>query len=245
VETRLRQGETLPQAGYNENMGIRTAFVPNEWYHCYNRGVDKRRTYDLVADYDRFLTLLYVCNGDKTVHLSNLRDTALISVLQDEKMDRGEPLVDIAAYCLMPNHTHLILRQLQDNGIPVFMQKVFTAYTMYYNRRHRRTGALFAGVFKSKHLHDDRYLKRAVPYVLLNPAELVAPRWKEGFGAVAHIEKEIRRYTYSSAPEFFGSSRIHSKIVGQGIKEFYDSTPTLRELLTEAQEYYRQAKPAV
>mgnify|MGYP003393715902 CR=1 FL=1 len=127
-------------------MGNRVGFAAGEWYHCYNRGVDKRRTFNLAADYERFLALLYVCNGDRSVQLSDYSKNDLKTVLSNEKINRGEPLVEIATYCLMPNHIHLVLRQVQERGIPLFMQKVFTAYTMYFNRRHNRTGPLFAGI---------------------------------------------------------------------------------------------------
>ena len=229
----------------SHSMGNRVGFAAGEWYHCYNRGVDKRRTFNLAADYERFLALLYVCNGDRSVQLSDYSKNDLKTVLSNEKINRGEPLVEIATYCLMPNHIHLVLRQVQERGIPLFMQKVFTAYTMYFNRRHNRTGPLFAGVFKSKHVHNDAYLKKVVPYVLLNPAELVAPRWKDGIGSVARIKKEIYRYPYSNAQEFFGTPRIHDKIIGQSIKEYYEQTPTLRELLSAAQAYYQEYRPFV
>jgi REP element-mobilizing transposase RayT len=220
-------------------MSIRTPLICEEWYHCYNRGVEKRKTYMLADDYDRFLALLYLCNTTKTFHLSNYRDVALHSILSDPTIDRGELLVEIGAYSLMPNHVHLVLRQMKDGGISLFMQKLFTAYTMYFNKRHYHSGPLFAGVYKSKHIKNDAYLKQVVPYVLLNAAELAEPQWKKGAGTIAIIEKKIREYPYSSLKDFFNTPRAENKLV-VSMDPYYDKKPTLRAMVTLAQQYYRE-----
>src|SRR5438034_785188 len=106
-------------------MASRKSFAPDEWYHCYNRGVDKRKIFDTSSHYERFLSLLYVCDGTKPVRISNLRDTSLYSILNNPSLDRGETLVDIGAYALMPNHIHVILQEARPGGISVFMQKLF------------------------------------------------------------------------------------------------------------------------
>ncbi len=74
-------------------------------------------------------------------------------------LPRGNQLVSIGAYCLMSNHLHLLLREEEESGISLFMQKVSTAYTMYFNRKYKRTGSLFAGRFKAQHAGNDNYLK--------------------------------------------------------------------------------------
>lgn len=219
-------------------MANRVALAPDEWYHCYNRGVDKRIVFKTPADYDRFLAVLFLCNGEKTIHLSNIRDANLHSILLNPTLDRGEPLVDIAAYSLMPNHVHFVLRSQHDGGIARFMQKVFTAYTMYFNKRQHRTGALFAGTYKAKHVYDDRYLKRLIPYVLLNAADIAEPRWRED--TVAFNEKKLLSYPYASLPDFLHISRPEGKIVSSSIHEYYETTPSLKEIITEARLFYRE-----
>ncbi|KKT80846.1 MAG: Transposase, partial [Parcubacteria group bacterium GW2011_GWF2_44_8b] len=67
-------------------------------------------------------------------------------------------MVDIGAYCLMPNHFHLLVRERNEKGISLFMQKLITAYTMYFNDKYRRKGRLFESSYKSIHAADDRYL---------------------------------------------------------------------------------------
>src|SRR3989344_3604281 len=89
-----------------------------EWYHCFNRGVDKRNLFDNEYDANRFLMLLYLANGTEHVGLYNVEKPRLADVLSD---DRGTPIVAIGAYCLMPNHYHLLLKEITEGGITSFM----------------------------------------------------------------------------------------------------------------------------
>lgn len=218
----------------------RTLMGTGEWYHCYNRGVDKRCVFESTSDYERFLVLLYLCNGTKNVRPSDRRDPTLQKVLKDTSIDRGKPLVEVGAYSLMPNHPHLILREIHPGGIAIFIQKMFTGYTMYFNLKNTRTGSLFAGSYKARHVDDDTYAKHLIAYVLLNPVELFEPEWKSGIGDVNFLEKKLTEYPYSSLPDFFGIERLENKIVSKGLQELYDELPTLKDLLNDFQAYYRE-----
>ena len=221
-------------------MSYRIPFAPNEWYHCYNRGVDKRKTFQTKNDYERFLTLMYIGNSSNSIHLSNLPSTKLYDVLSSNTLDRGEPLVEIGTYSLMPNHFHFLLKEIREGGIPVFMQKVFTGYTMYFNKKNQRTGALVAGPFKSKHIPDDRYIKKLISYIHLNPIELFEPEWKEGVGNLSKIEEYLLSFPYSGLQEFLGLERLENKIVGNSLPLLFDSKPTTLEILEDAKEYYEE-----
>ncbi|OGG53222.1 hypothetical protein A2851_02850 [Candidatus Kaiserbacteria bacterium RIFCSPHIGHO2_01_FULL_53_29] len=223
-------------------MATRAPCVTDEWYHCYNRGVDKRVVFRHTRDYERFLALLYTSNGRKSEAMSSRFNLDLRSILA-EKDDRGDPLVDMAVYCLMPSHVHLVVKQLVDGGIAKFMQKVFTAYTMYFNSRSARTGALFAGTYKAKHIDDDRYLKCVVPYVLLNPIELFQPKWREGARDLVAAEKQLSEYQFSSAISFVGGESLTTKITGTGIRDYYDRLPSLMQMLQDATEYHKEYSP--
>ena len=144
----------------------------------------------------------------------------------------------------MPNHFHLVCREVRDKGIATFMQKVCTGYTMFFNKKQQRTGALLAGTFKSKHVEDDRYFKKVVSYVLLNHAELFEPKWKEGKGDIKLLGEKILQYPYSSLPDFFGTPRLQGSIVSN-LSEYYDKKPSLSELVCEAHEYYEEHSPKV
>jgi REP element-mobilizing transposase RayT len=216
-----------------------------EWYHCYTRGVDKRTVFESPQDYDRFLVHLFVANQTKNIRVSDLADTRLLAVLANPLFTEKVPLVELGAYSLMPNHAHFIVKEIRDGGIATFMQKVFTGYTMYFNNKNQRTGALFSGTFKSKHISDDRYLKQVTPYVLLNPAELFESRWKTGGFSIESIEEKLLSYPYSSLPEFVGHSRPHRIIINNSMKEYFDKIPSFSSMLRTAQEYYQEHTPQV
>lgn len=200
-------------------MGTRAPIGTGEWYHCYNRGFEKMRVFKNDRDYQRFLIALYLCNDTQPMHLRESRGWDLQEVLSEQA--ERETLVDLGAYALMPNHVHFVLRQNRDGGIARYMQKVFTSYTMYINKKYERTGALFAGTFKSKHIPDDLYLKRVIPYVLLNPDRSSdAP--------------------YSSLSDFLGEERIENKIVVD-LSNLYDQKPSLMMMRKEAVVFGREA----
>lgn len=219
-------------------MAERSPFGIDEWYHCYNRGVDKRTVFEDVGDYNRFLLLLYLGNGSVPLHIANLKDKNIRAVLEDTSIERGEPLVEIGAYTLIPNHFHLLLKEIREDGIAMFMQRIFTAFTMYFNKKYERTGALFAGPFKSRHVDDDRYLKQIVSYLHLNAAELFDPKWKDGLGNIEIIQERLVEYPYSSLPDFLGHERPERKILGNSIYELFDTIPTLKEIVNDANAYY-------
>lgn len=218
----------------------RSPFVVGEWYHCFNRGVDKRKVFENASDYERFLSLMYLCNGKKPVQLFNLKEPTLQKILTEQNLERGVPLVEIGVYALMPNHVHFLLKEISDGGIGLFMQKMFTGYTMYFNKKNHRTGALFSGTFKSKYINKDTYLKLVVPYILLNPVELFDSSWKKGKGNTTRIKTKMKTYPYSSFPDFFGKKRLENKIVGNSLSEYYDSVPSLEEMIRDASDYYRE-----
>ena len=221
-------------------MATRAPLSVGEWYHCYNRGFEKSKTYRSSRDYHRFLLLMYLSNGEVPVHIREKQGWNLYETLQDSTLERGRPLVEIGAYTLMGNHFHLILKEIRDGGIALFMQKLCTGYTMYFNKKYERTGALFGGTFKSKHLYDDLYLKKAVSYVFLNPLELFEPRWKDGLGNLAALERRLQEYPYTSLRDFFNNERPEKIIVGNSLDALYDRKPAAKELLAEARAYYQE-----
>ncbi len=219
-------------------MALRTPLELDEWYHCYNRGVDKRVVFESQSDYERLALLLYVGNGSIPIHISNLKEKSIRAVVADTDLDRGEQIVEIGAYTLMPNHFHLVLKEVREGGIVEFMQRMCTGYTMYFNKKNERSGALFAGPFKSLHVADDRYLKRLVAYVHLNPAKIFDPQWKEGAANIEKIKSRLLAYPYSSLPDFLNYERPERKILGDSIFDLFDSLPTLSEIVEDANSYY-------
>lgn len=174
------------------------SFAPGEFYHLYNRGTDKRIIFSNQKDYEHFLYLTYVCNSTKNIELRNI----------NKDFDRGTTLVDIGAYCLMPNHFHILAREKADGGISKYMLKLLTGYTMYFNKKYKRTGKLYEGVFKSTHIDNDRYLRYIYSYMHLNPAKLLDRKWRENKNRKTNnLLEYVFSYPYSSIKEY-GESKF-------------------------------------
>ena len=185
-------------------------FSHGEYYHIYNRGTDGRVIFEDKYDYERFLALLKVLNGIKPVDLK-LQGRTLYERLE---VDVGEPIISILGYVLMPNHYHLLLTPITDKGISTFMQKLGTAYTMYFNSKNERSGNLFQGKFKAKHVNDDVYLQYLLSYIHLNPIKLIQSDWKEkGINNLKVAKKHLEQYTYSSFLDYAGSKRPENCLV--------------------------------
>ncbi len=222
-------------------MSIRTTpFALDEWYHCYNRGVEKRKVFLVSNDYRCFMQLLYLSNSDVSVHRSNLHTKSNSEIYS---IKRGKPLVAIGAYSLMPNHFHLQLKEITEGGISAFMQKLSTAYTMYFNIKNKHSGGLFVKPFRSKHLDNDEYLNYLTQYIHLNATELFEPDWKEGkVRNMKALEQKLEQYPYSSFIDYTSSlARSERSILDEDAMEFLrDDLPSIKRVLTEAAEYYRE-----
>jgi putative transposase len=186
------------------------SFATEQCYHVYNRGVEKRDIYIDKTDYSRFLELLYVCNSEQPINLRNLHN----SFGDIYQFDRGETLVAIGAFCLMPNHFHILVTPLQPNGLARFMGKVTTGYSMYFNKRYQRTGVLFQGRYRAEHANTDQYLKYLYSYIHLNPVKLLQSDWKErGIADPQAAYEYAATYAYSSLPDYLGQGREEGKIL--------------------------------
>lgn len=100
-------------------------------------------------------------------------------------------IVDIICYCLMPNHFHLLLKQLKDGGITEFMRKLSDSYTKYFNIKNSRVGPMLQGNFKSVHIEDNEQLLHVSRYIHLNPL-------------VSHATLDLNKYRWSSYPGYVG-----------------------------------------
>ncbi len=155
------------------------------------------------------------------------------------QLPRPHTLVNIGAYCLMPNHFHLLLQEKSDKGIAKFMQKLGIAYAMYFNIRHRRTGNLFVKPFRSRHISDDLYFQRVLQYIHCNPAELYEPNWKMGIVKNPSVlQKQLIGYSYSSFADHAGEKTVARPILDESV--FAVSTqPSPEIMLAEAALYYK------
>ncbi len=202
-------------------MSIRNiSFVEGEYYHIYNRGNSKQKIFLSESDYQRFVDLLYAVNREDGFNFADSQKG--ISVYEK---DSENPLVAIGAYCLMPNHFHILLTPLVGGGVSKFMQKLSTAYVMYFNLKNKRTGSLFEGKFRSQYVGNDRYLKYIFSYIHLNPIKLIQKDWKEkGIKNKKVALQYLAGYEYSSYVDYIGKERVQKMILSKShFPEYFPS----------------------
>lgn len=138
-------------------------FTEGEFYHIYNRGVDKRNIFSEHYDFSRFLESMEAFNTIEPI--GSIYERTFSKIKFGSSTSK---LVDFICYCLNPNHYHFILRPAVDRGIEKFMHRLATGYTNYFNEKYDRSGALFQGRYKSVHIDSNEYLLHLSAYVNLN-----------------------------------------------------------------------------
>lgn len=184
-------------------------FIPtnNELYHLFNRGTEKRLIFLSQKDYSRFIVNLVLFNTSQKP-ADNIRRYSIELAYQKIPKD---PLVKIHAFSLMPNHFHLVLEQLIDNGIARFMHKNEMGYSHYFNKLHSRNGNLFQGAYKIKHVDNDAYRLYLPLYVHLNALDLChsEKNWKEkGIQNKATAINFLKDYPWSSLREYLNINHM-------------------------------------
>lgn len=141
--------------------------IKDGYYHVYNRGVEKRTVFLVEKDYMVFLNNLkiYLTKPDEP----SLQGTTLKTLPRQRKnYNTG---VELIAYCLMPNHFHILIKQIDDNSLKNFMKSLTVKYSMYFNKKYDRVGQLFQGRYKAVLITNDSYLLHLSRYIHLNPSE--------------------------------------------------------------------------
>lgn len=131
-------------------------YLENGYYHIYNRGVEKRPIFLDQQDYGVFLSYLkvYLLPKNEKELQEKLLNTSISPAERDKivkqlKLKNFASEITLFAYCLMPNHFHFFVKQKSANAIDLFMQSICTRYSMYFNRKYKRVGHLYQGVYKA------------------------------------------------------------------------------------------------
>ncbi len=205
------------------------AFVNNQIYHIYNRGVEKRNIFLDKQDYFRFIHNLFEFNDEepaaniyyKLPHLQSY-EVQLRKVEVRERAPR-KMFVEILAFCLMPNHFHLLIEQKVDNGIVRFMQKLGTGYTNYFNNKNKRVGSLFQGRFKAILIEKDSHFIHLPYYIHFNPLDINYPEWRnKEIKNLNEAVKFLENYRWSSFPDYIGKKNFPSVTQREFLNEFLD-----------------------
>lgn len=202
----------------------KTIFAEGEYYHIYNRGVEKRNIFPNDKDRWRFLTIMFLFQLDN--HIDNIgrlvKNVQHLELnIEEFKITPSNRNVELICFCLMPNHYHLILKETKEKGISNFGQRLGNSYTKYFNTKYKRVGHLFSGNFQAAHITKDTYLKYLSSYIHNNPKELDFQR-----------ENECK-YMWSSLTDYVNSNRwgelLKPKIIMDQFKNKNDYLSFVKE----------------
>jgi len=188
-------------------------FEPGRIYHVFNRGVEKRNIFLSDGDRWRFLQGLYLFNDESVsanllFRLEQEKGKMHFGILREYMAKAGitrKPLVRIMADCLKPNHYHLLLEEVQENGISRFMHKLGTGYTKFFNTKYERVGPLFQGSFKAVDVKTDEQLIYLLAYInVINPGQELEPELKSAAQDPEEILRFVEQYPWSTHLEYLG-----------------------------------------
>lgn len=206
-------------------------FVVNEIYHVILRGVGDTSIFKDEHDYFRAIFSVYEFNNSNPVDIWRRRQLRKQEKIQEkafegqtlknylQQLDKRDKFVEVLAFCFMPNHIHLLVRQLKESGISNFIQKV-GGFATYFNKKYQRKGHLFNN-FTSVHIQSDDQLKNVVTYIHTNPIALVQPGFKEfGVNNPKEIKEFLENYKWSSYQDYIGIKNFASLTERRYILEF-------------------------
>jgi putative transposase len=209
--------------------------VKGEIYHIFSKSIAGFEIFRKDSEYRRMKDLL------KYYKMENvpLRFSAFIEIKDKEKFFQKHfasqrALVDIIAYCLMPTHIHLLLKQLKEDGISVFMRNVLNGYTRYFNIKTKRKGPLWESRFQRVLVNTDEQLLHLSRYICLNPV-------------TAYLVNKPQDWEFSSYKEFLGEVEDKERICSysevldidpQRYKEFVNSQIDYQRELAEVKKLF-------
>ncbi|RJQ38055.1 hypothetical protein C4559_02420 [Candidatus Microgenomates bacterium] len=175
--------------------GRKVILANNEIYHIFNRGIASMPTFSNHKDYRRAIDAIFYYQN-KTVPLRYAKFLKLPlnerSKLLEELRVKMNWWVEIICYCLMPNHFHLLLKQIENNGISKFVGNFANSYTRYFNTKQDRKGPIYEGKFKSVRIETEEQLLHVQRYIHLNPYS----------GYLIKRPEDLEKFSYSSFPEY-------------------------------------------
>ncbi len=189
-------------------------FAEGEYYHVYNRTTASEQVFTRTRDIKRALDLISFYKYRQSLRFSfydRLKDEEKKVYLQ--KMSVEKPLVEIYAYSLMPNHFHLLLKQVNELGIQKFLSDFQNSYAKYFNVKNKRFGTLFQRPFKAKHIETDEELLHISRYIHLNPVTSYIMEFEE-----LKENKLTSLSVYLGNDETFVNTDLVTKLVGTRVK---------------------------
>lgn len=190
----------------NIGMTRRPTFTAGEYYHISQIGAEMQPIFLDNEDRRRFVRLLYACNTEERISVRSIGVTTVF------EYERSKPLTDVGAYSIIDDQFHLLLREQREGGISAFMQKLMTAYTMYFNAKYNRRGRLFAGPYQARHIQTQSQLKVTITFIHIRPA---LEHTEHPARAPRQTEQYLDEYQYSSYHDYQGRERDEASVINQ------------------------------
>jgi len=155
-------------------MKRKQTLVTGEVYHIFNKSIAEYKIFNNDPDFLRMINVICYYQREKPgLKFSDFirSPEAKNNHLPPQGWEKGdkEKLVEIIAYCVMPTHLHLAVKQLKENGISIFMGNILNSYAKYFNTKHERKGPLWEGKFQNILIETDEQLLHLTRYIHLNP----------------------------------------------------------------------------
>ena len=201
--------------------------VEGKVYHTFTKSIAGFEIFRNESDYQRMSSMVnYYKVENPPVKFSIFSDIKNKNdFYQRHSLSQGN-LVEIIAYCFMPTHVHLILRQLKKDGISVFMSRVLNSYTRYFNLKNKRKGPLWESRFKNVEVETDEQLLHLTRYIHLNPV-------------TAHLVEDPYEWSFSSYKEYLGEKQFKDSICNYS--RLLDIIPEdYKEFVSSRKEYQRE-----
>lgn len=198
-------------------------------YHSFNRSIASQNIFLTNKDYQRAINLINFYQKPAALrfsHFLNLKKE-IRNKFQEQQAEKS-PLVQILAFCLMPNHIHFLLKQNVEKGISEFMKKFQQSYAKYFNLKNQRSGSLFQSMFKAVRIETDEQLLHVSRYIHLNPVSSFLVN-----------KEEIKKYPWSSLQDYIGE-KTHQFVEPDLILANFGSREKYGEFVTDQINYQQE-----
>jgi len=204
----------------------------SEIYHVLNRGVDKRKIFLDDKDYLRFIHDLFEFNDENPANNtfyyqrsqnSNTNDVRHRQIINTAKERKPRKLlVDILAFCLMPNHYHILIKPRREGALSLFMKKLDGGYVKYFNTKYERHGTLFERRYKWVMVKNEAHFNHLPFYIHLNPLDLISPEWRERkINNYKKATQFLNKYRWSSHLDYIGTKNFPSVTQREFLLNFF------------------------
>jgi len=215
-------------------MNIRNLVI-GEIFHVLNRGVDKRKIFLDDRDYLRFIHDLFEFNDvNPALNIGRYLNGSQLNDLRNQSISRTprKLIVEILAFCLMPNHFHLLLRQRMEGGITKFMRKLGIGYANYFNQKYERTGTLFQGRYKAVLVNREVHFIHLPYYIHFNPLDLLMLDWRTR--KIKNYKKAVKfleSYRWSSHLDYIGKKNFPSVTQREFLLKIFGGVENYRKVV--------------